>query len=77
MGLSYVSARRQVEPGLGGGAVTLSLAVDYTAAGRVGAWLEIIPRLIKVGGAIGFVDALVTGDGVILARASATFKLLR
>lgn len=55
-------------------AVTLSLTVDYAASAALGAWLQIEPRLVKAGRSIGFVDALVTADGDIVARASASFK---
>ncbi|MEM1316168.1 MAG: PaaI family thioesterase, partial [Pseudomonadota bacterium] len=62
MGLSYILALRE-----GGrevsGAVTVSLNLDYAASGRVGQWLQVEPRLIRAGGGMGFVDALVTADG--------------
>ena len=74
MGLSYgLTLRRDGRP-VEGGAVTLSLSLDYVSAAQVGAWLEIAPRVIKAGRSIGFVDALVTADGAVVARASATFK---
>jgi uncharacterized protein (TIGR00369 family) len=78
MGLSYGVVRRRT--GLDGaaysGAVTVSLALDYAASAKVGQWLQITPRVVKAGRSIGFVDALVTADGDIVARASATFRLV-
>jgi uncharacterized protein (TIGR00369 family) len=55
--------------------VTVSLNVDYAAAANIGQWLQIEPRVIKAGRSMGFVDALITADGVVSARASATFRV--
>lgn len=76
MGLSYGATLRRLRPDAGGGAVTLGLQVDYVAPARPGAWLEIRPRVIRAGRSIGVVDAMVTADGQLVARASATFKLV-
>jgi uncharacterized protein (TIGR00369 family) len=69
MGLTFVSARTD-----GLSAVTLSLTTDYVGSARPDQWLEITPRLIKAGASIGFVDALVTADDAVIARANAVFK---
>ena len=76
MGLSYGAMLRRDGATVAGGLVTLTLTLDYVTSGRTGAWLEIRPRVIKAGRSIGFVDALVLADDVVLARASATFKLV-
>lgn len=76
MGLSCVARRRLVDPEGAAGAVTVSLNIDYVAAARTGAWLTVAPRVIKAGGSIAFVEALVTADGEIIARAAATFRIL-
>jgi uncharacterized protein (TIGR00369 family) len=57
------------------GAVTVSLNIDYAATANVGQWLQVEPRVIKAGRSMGFVDALVTADGAVIARASATFRV--
>ncbi len=69
MGLTYVSTLSDRRS-----AVTLSLTTDYAGIGQHGQWLEINPRVIKAGASIGFVDALISADGCVIARASATFK---
>lgn len=69
MGLSYVAAAGS------SGAVTVGLQVDYAGTGRIGQWLHIAPRLIKAGKSMGFVDALISADAVVIARASATFRI--
>jgi len=77
MGLTYVAALRAADPEPApGGAVTLSLSVDYAATAPLGAWLMVAPRLIRAGRTIGFVDALVTADDGVVARASASFRAL-
>jgi acyl-coenzyme A thioesterase PaaI-like protein len=57
------------------GALTVSLNVDYVASAMLGQWLRIEPRVIKIGGTLGFADALITADGNTIARASATFRM--
>lgn len=73
MGLTYVAALR-AGGREGANAVTVGLTLDYVASGRAGQWLQVSPRLIRAGGRMGFVDALVEADGVVAARASATFR---
>jgi uncharacterized protein (TIGR00369 family) len=58
------------------GALTVSLHVDYVATAKIGQWLLIDPRVVKTGRTLGFVDALVSADGEIIARAAATFRML-
>ena len=78
MGLSYVHSLQDVrERDRKVSAVTISLQVDYASGAAKGQWLQIEPRVIKSGKSIGFVDALITGDGETIARASATFKAVR
>ncbi len=77
MGLSFVETARCDGLTDAKGAVTVGLAVDYVAAAQVGQWLQISPRLVRAGRTLGFVDALVTADDVTIARANATFQLIR
>jgi uncharacterized protein (TIGR00369 family) len=60
----------------GSSAVTVSLTVDYVRRAGPGQWLQIEPRVIRAGGKLGFVDALVTADGETIARANATFRVV-
>jgi acyl-coenzyme A thioesterase PaaI-like protein len=53
----------------------LNLNVDYLRVGTPGQWLQIEPRVIRAGGKLGVVDALITADGETIARANATFHL--
>jgi uncharacterized protein (TIGR00369 family) len=71
MGISCVLTNRAATS-----AVTVSLSIDYVATAKVGQWLQIEPRLVKAGSTLGFVDALISADRTIIARASATFRML-
>jgi uncharacterized protein (TIGR00369 family) len=59
------------------GIVTTTLSLDYLDMARPGDWVEIRPRVVKAGGGSGVVDALVVaGDGRLIARGNAVFKVL-
>lgn len=70
MGLSCAATMQAAQ-----GLVTISLSVDYVGAARIGQWLQVEPRVLKVGRSMAFADALVTADGASIARASATFRM--
>jgi len=66
-------------PGLRKGVTTENLisgpsAIDFLATARIGDWMQITPRVLRAGGATGFVDALVTANGETVARANAIFR---
>jgi uncharacterized protein (TIGR00369 family) len=54
-------------------AVTTHLGVDYLRSVQRGQWLQFEPRVLRVGKKLGVVDALITADGEVVARANATF----
>jgi uncharacterized protein (TIGR00369 family) len=54
-------------------AVTTHLSLDYMRSVRCGQWLQFEPRVVRVGKSLGVVDALITADGTVVARADATF----
>ena len=58
------------------GLVTISLNVDYAGTARTGQWLQIEPRVLRTGRSMAFADAVIAADGQIVARASATFRVL-
>ncbi len=81
MGLSCITSYREQNPGNEedislSSAVTLNLSIDYVSSAQMNQWLQIVPRVTKVGRSVGFVDALVTADGEVVAKASAVFKML-
>jgi len=63
---------------MGGGSslVTIGLAVDFTGTAELGQWLAIESDVIKTGSTICFAQSLVKADGVVIARANATFRVV-
>jgi uncharacterized protein (TIGR00369 family) len=59
-----------------GSIVTTVLAVDYIGMAKLGQWFEVAPRVVKAGKGSGVVDALITADGEVIARANASFRVL-
>lgn len=57
--------------------VTINIAVDYVGSARIGQWLAIEPEVIKTGGTICFARCLAKADDVVIARASASFRVIR
>ena len=57
--------------------VTISLTVDFIGSARVGQWLAVEPEVIKTGSTICFAQSLVKADDVVIARADATFRVVR
>ena len=57
--------------------VTVSLSIDFIGPAQVGQWLAVETEIIKLGGTLCFAQCLVTANGVICARANATFHVTR
>jgi len=64
---------------LGGGArlVTVGLAVDFVGTAQIGQWLAVESEVIKTGSTICFAQCRVTADGLVIARANATFRVIK
>jgi uncharacterized protein (TIGR00369 family) len=56
--------------------VTISLSVDFTGSAEIGQWLAIESDVIKTGSTICFAQSLIKADDVVIARASATFRVV-
>ncbi len=56
--------------------MTVNLSVDYLDGARLGEWMQVTPRVLRASGSTGFVDALITADGRLVARSSAVFRLV-
>jgi acyl-coenzyme A thioesterase PaaI-like protein len=72
MGWAYAEALRGLGHDLQG-VLTLHLAADFLGNARDG-WLAVAPRVVSAGTGTGHVDALVTVDGKLIARAAGAFK---
>jgi uncharacterized protein (TIGR00369 family) len=73
MGLSMYRVLNDEQIGI----VTTNLAIDYIASAQIDQFVQIEPRVIRAGGSTGVCDALVTVDGSPIARANASFRLMR
>ncbi|MCP3392868.1 PaaI family thioesterase [Bradyrhizobium sp. CCGB12] len=56
--------------------VTVSLSVDFVGSAEIGQWCSIESDVIKTGKTICFAQCLVWADGVVIARASGTFRVV-
>jgi uncharacterized protein (TIGR00369 family) len=57
--------------------VTVSLAVDFTGSAQIGQWLAVESDVIKTGSTLCFAQCRITADGAPIARANATFRVIR
>jgi acyl-coenzyme A thioesterase PaaI-like protein len=56
---------------------TIGLSVDFVGTAKVGQWLAVEPDVIKTGNSICFAQCFVKADDVVIARANATFRVVR
>jgi uncharacterized protein (TIGR00369 family) len=56
---------------------TISLAVDFIGTAEIGRWLAVESEVVKAGGTICFAHSLVKANDVVIARANATFRVVR
>jgi len=75
MGLSVIETLRQGQEGEARGCVRVRLALDFLGSAQIGQSLEIVPRVLKVGNNLGFVDCIVRADDRPIARGNATFRI--
>lgn len=75
MGLSAVTTARAARPDQAG-AVTVNLSLDFIDSARPGEWLEVIPRVLKCGQSLAFVECRVQCGDRVVARGNATFRLV-
>lgn len=63
---------------LGGASlVTVSLALDFLGSASLGQWVQVEPKLNRLGSTLCFAEALVSADGAPCAKAHATFRVVR
>ena len=59
------------------GLVTVSLTTDYMGSAVLGSWMEVDTHFAKTGGSLAFADCMVFADGQPVAKAGASFKILK
>ena len=57
--------------------VTVSMAIDFIASAQIGQWLTVESEVIKTGSTLCFAQCVVTADGVVIARANGTFRVVK
>lgn len=76
MGLSCVQVLTAEARKPEGGLVTISMAIDYVGAAKLGQWIAVDTQYVKAGRSLCFAQAFVTADGDVIARADARFRIL-
>jgi uncharacterized protein (TIGR00369 family) len=56
--------------------VTVTLSVDYVGSAGIGQWLAVEFEVIKTGSTLCFAQALIKADGIVIARANGTFRVV-
>ena len=56
--------------------VTVSMGVDFVSSAQIGQWLTFETDVIKTGSTLCFAQCFVKADGVVIARANATFRVV-
>jgi uncharacterized protein (TIGR00369 family) len=57
--------------------VTVSMSIDFISSAQIGQWLTVETDVIKTGSTLCFAQCLVTADGVAVARANGTFRVVK
>ena len=57
--------------------VTVSMSIDFISSAQIGQWLVVESEVIKTGGTLCFAQCRVTADGAVIARANATFRVVK
>ena len=56
--------------------VTVSMGIDFISSAQIGQWLTVETDVIKTGSTLCFAQCFVKADGVAIARANATFRVV-
>ncbi len=57
--------------------VTVSMSIDFISSAQIGQWLTVETDVIKTGSTLCFAQCLVTADGIPIARANGTFRVVK
>jgi uncharacterized protein (TIGR00369 family) len=56
--------------------VTVSMSIDFLSSAQIGQWLTVETDVIKTGSTICFAQCFVKADGMAVARANGTFRVV-
>jgi uncharacterized protein (TIGR00369 family) len=57
--------------------VTVSMGIDFIGSAQIGQWLTVETDVIKTGSTLCFTQCFVKADDVVIARANATFRVVK
>ena len=57
--------------------VTVNMSIDFISSAQVGQWLTVETDVIKTGSTLCFAQCFVKADDIAVARANATFRVVR
>jgi len=57
--------------------VTVGMSIDFISSAQIGQWLTVDTDVIKTGSTLCFAQCFVTADGVVIARANGTFRVVK
>ena len=57
--------------------VTVGMALDFIESAQIGQWLTVETDVLKTGGTLCFAQCFVRADGAAIARANATFRVVK
>ena len=76
MGLSCHQILKQTRQDFSG-LVTVNLSTDFVSTARLGQWMEVDTVAINIGGSLAFTSCETRAGDDLIAKASATFKILK
>src|SRR6478752_6125026 len=56
--------------------VTVGMSIDFISSAQIGQWFTVETDVVKTGSTLCFAQCLVKADGVVIARANATFRVV-
>ena len=56
--------------------VTVNMSIDFISSAQIGQWFTVETDVVKTGSTLCFAQCFVKADGVVIARANATFRVV-
>ncbi len=56
--------------------VTVGMSIDFVSSAQIRQWLTVETEVIKTGSTLCFAQSLIKADDIVIARASATFRVV-
>ena len=56
--------------------VTVGMSIDFVSSAQIRQWLTVETEVIKTGTTLCFAQSLIKADDIVIARASATFRVV-